>query len=115
MLSALREWKTVQESEANLREAWQILGQVTSEPPKKANDLCLDLAQYHIQGWCRSEPEACAACLDEATLRFLPDAGPDALRAWNFVAPFFEEDFVAAVAKLPPERRAAFRQKREST
>ncbi|HEV7406483.1 MAG TPA: hypothetical protein VGO11_26265 [Chthoniobacteraceae bacterium] len=113
LTSTLCEWKTEPESNANLRNGWEILSALTPQDPQKATDLCLDLASWHIQGWATGDPEACAACLDEAALRFLPKASPDATRRWRFVAPFYEEQMSAGAAKLPPERRAAFQQTRE--
>ena len=113
LTSTLCEWKTERESNANLRAGWEILGEVTPQDSQKATDLCLDLASWHIQGWSSGDPEACAACLDEAALRFLPKASPGATRRWRFVAPFYEEQLSAGAAKLPTEQCAAFQQKRE--
>lgn len=115
LTSTLCEWETERESNANLREGWKILGEVTPQDPQKATDLCLAMALWHIQGWSTGDPEACAAFLDEAAVRFLPKASSDGTRQWKFVAPFFEEQMTAGAAKLPPERRAAFQQTREKT
>lgn len=114
MTSAFCEWKSARESEITLREIWKILGPLTPQDPQKATDLCLAVARWHIQGWSTIDPESCATLMDEATLRFLPNASQDAIAGWKFLAPFYEEQFIAGAAKLPPGRRAAFQQKRES-
>ncbi len=92
MTSAFCEWKTVGESEANVRAIWKTLSQVTPQDTKRTTDLCLGFARWHVQGWSTREPEACAACLDEAALRFLPDATSGAVEGWRFVAPYLEGD-----------------------
>ena len=77
LTSTLCEWKTEREANANLREGWKILGEVTPQDPQQATDLCLAMALWHIQGWSTGDPEACAACLDEAALRLFRKAGAD--------------------------------------
>ena len=111
--SAFREWKTCRESEANIREAWEILAKLKLENSQKAADLSLELARWHIESWCTLNPEECAEFMDETAVKFLEKVSPDAVRGWKFFAPSYEEGFVLAAATLPPKRRAAFARKRE--
>ena len=114
LTSAWREWRTYGESEANVREAWGIIAKATPENPHTAADLSLMIARWHIQGWCESDPEACAAFMDEAELDFRGNLSPNGLAAWKFVVPDLEESFILGAESLPPDRRAAFAQKRET-
>ena len=112
-LSSYREWKTFEEADRAMREAFDILTE--AEPEKQGLNITTMFyaTLMHEQVWHKQAPEKCAEWLDKACELAYDEGNAELAEKLLFFAPGNEIDLIFAASILPLERRKAFQEKRE--